>query len=77
MVSLKQSLVALGYIVSVTAVDIVVSSAGGNVTGSQGHPFGYGFLHEVRTSSQSCQYEGLQSGASSQQFSPVVHVEPC
>jgi hypothetical protein len=31
------------------AVDIVVKSSGGNETGKFGHPFGYGFLHEVRT----------------------------
>lgn len=32
---------------SVLAVDILVQSSGGNVTGKFGHPYGYGFLHEV------------------------------
>jgi alpha-N-arabinofuranosidase len=32
---------------STSAIDIFVSSAPGNKTGSQGHPYGYGFLHEV------------------------------
>lgn len=50
MISLKQALVAFGYVSSSLAVDVIVSSAGGNVTGAKGHPFGYGFLHEVRGS---------------------------
>lgn len=45
--SLKQILVAFSGAASALVVDIVVSSAGGNVTGSKGHPFGFGFLHEV------------------------------
>lgn len=47
MVSMKKAIVAFGCVASSLAVDLVVSSAGGNVTGSKGHPFGYGFLHEV------------------------------
>lgn len=46
MISLKQGIIAIGWIASAAAVEIVVQSQGGNVTGSQGHPFGYGFLHE-------------------------------
>lgn len=46
MISLKQAIVVYGCIASSAAVDIVVQSHGGNVTGLKGHPFGYGFLHE-------------------------------
>ncbi|CAO2647333.1 Nn.00g082550.m01.CDS01 [Neocucurbitaria sp. VM-36] len=46
MVSLKQALVAATCATSALAVDIIVQSSGGNVTGKFGHPFGYGFLHE-------------------------------
>ncbi|KAH8731718.1 glycoside hydrolase superfamily [Phaeosphaeriaceae sp. PMI808] len=41
-------LAAASCITSALAVDIVVQSTGGNVTGKFGHPFGYGFLHENR-----------------------------
>ncbi|SMR63185.1 unnamed protein product [Zymoseptoria tritici ST99CH_3D1] len=47
MVQLKLSIFALASsLASTFAVDIIVSSAPGNKTGSQGHPYGYGFLHE-------------------------------
>lgn len=44
---MKQALVAAACIASCTAVDIRVASSGGNLTGKFGHPYGYGFLHEV------------------------------
>ena len=47
MVSLKRALVAATCVSSAFAVDIIVQSSGGNVTGNFGHPYGYGFLHEV------------------------------
>lgn len=43
-----KALVAASYLASALAVDVVVQSSGGNVTGKFGHPYGYGFLHEVR-----------------------------
>ncbi|KAK5684519.1 hypothetical protein LTS10_004389 [Elasticomyces elasticus] len=46
MVSLKVAAIAAACAASVAAVDISVSSLGGNVTGKFGHPYGYGFLHE-------------------------------
>lgn len=48
MVKITQALAALGFVASTTAVDIIVQSSGGNLTGKFGHPYGYGFLHEVR-----------------------------
>jgi alpha-N-arabinofuranosidase len=44
----SKALVAAVCVASALAVDIVVQSTGGNVTGKFGHPYGYGFLHEVR-----------------------------
>ncbi|KAF2022959.1 glycoside hydrolase [Setomelanomma holmii] len=46
MTILGRALVAASCIVSTLAVDLVVQSSGGNLTGKYGHPFGYGFLHE-------------------------------
>ncbi|KAH7353128.1 alpha-N-arabinofuranosidase A precursor [Pyrenochaeta sp. MPI-SDFR-AT-0127] len=46
MVSFKNALVAATCAASAAAVDIIVQSSGGNVTGKFGHPYGYGFLHE-------------------------------
>ncbi|TKX26165.1 alpha-L-arabinofuranosidase C-terminal domain-containing protein 1 [Elsinoe australis] len=46
MVKITQALAALGFVASTTAVDIIVQSSGGNLTGKFGHPYGYGFLHE-------------------------------
>jgi hypothetical protein len=51
MVFLKQALAAATCITSAVAVDVLVQSSGGNVTGKFGHPYGYGFLHEVSPSS--------------------------
>jgi alpha-N-arabinofuranosidase len=42
-----KAFLAATAVASVGAVDIVVQSNGGNVTGKFGHPYGYGFLHEV------------------------------
>ncbi|PVI00291.1 glycoside hydrolase family 51 protein, partial [Periconia macrospinosa] len=39
-------LFAASCLTSALAVDIVVKSSGGNVTGKFGHSYGYGFLHE-------------------------------
>jgi alpha-N-arabinofuranosidase len=47
MTFLVRALAAASCIASVVAVDVVVQSSGGNVTGKFGHPYGYGFLHEV------------------------------
>jgi alpha-N-arabinofuranosidase len=47
MTFLVRALAAASCIASAVAVDIVVQSSGGNVTGKFGHPYGYGFLHEV------------------------------
>lgn len=46
MVFLK-GIAAAACAASALAVDILVHESGGNVTGKFGHPFGYGFLHEV------------------------------
>jgi hypothetical protein len=45
----KQAFLAAVCIASTAtaAFDIVVQSSGGNATDKFGHPFGYGFLHEV------------------------------
>jgi alpha-N-arabinofuranosidase len=48
MMILGRALVAASCVASALAVDIVVQSTGGNVTGKFGIPYGYGFLHEVR-----------------------------
>jgi alpha-L-arabinofuranosidase len=48
MVLIRQAVVAAACIASAVAVDVIVQSSGGNVTGKFGHPYGYGFLHEVR-----------------------------
>ena len=48
MVVLKQAFAAAALAAQAVAVDIIVKSSGGNETGKFGHPFGYGFLHEVR-----------------------------
>jgi hypothetical protein len=45
------TLAAATCISCAVAVDIVVQASGGNVTGKFGHPYGYGFLHEVSPSS--------------------------
>lgn len=42
----KQAIVAATCVSSALAVDIIVQSTGGNITGKFGHPYGYGFLHE-------------------------------
>jgi alpha-N-arabinofuranosidase len=47
MVLFRQVFAAATCIASTVAVDIIVKSSGGNVTGKFGHPYGYGFLHEV------------------------------
>lgn len=48
MVVLSHAIAAAAVVVAqVAAVDIVVKATGGNETGKFGHPFGYGFLHEV------------------------------
>ena len=47
MVFLSKALVAAACASSALAVDVIVQSQGGNVTGKFGHPYGYGFLHEV------------------------------
>jgi hypothetical protein len=47
MTFLVRALAAASCIASAVAVDVVVQSSGGNVTGKFGHPYGYGFLHEV------------------------------
>lgn len=46
MFTFKGFLVA-ACIASTSAVHIEVALSGGNVTGKFGHPYGYGFLHEV------------------------------
>jgi hypothetical protein len=45
----KKAFLAAVCIASTAAYDIVVQSTGGNVTGKFGHPYGYGFLHEVNS----------------------------
>lgn len=50
MVVLRYAFAAAACAAQVFAVDIVVKSSGGNETGKFGHPFGYGFLHEVISS---------------------------
>lgn len=47
MMLLKQTIVAAACVASTVAVDVIVKSSGGNVTGKFGHPYRYGFLHEV------------------------------
>ncbi|OAL46954.1 glycoside hydrolase, partial [Pyrenochaeta sp. DS3sAY3a] len=42
----SRAIVAATCISSTIAVDIIVQSSGGNLTGKFGHPYGYGFLHE-------------------------------
>lgn len=42
-----KAFLAATAVASVGAVDIIVQSNGGNQTGKFGHPYGYGFLHEV------------------------------
>jgi hypothetical protein len=49
MVVFRYVFAAAACAAQVLGVDIIVKSAGGNETGKFGHPFGYGFLHEVRT----------------------------
>lgn len=44
---LKKVIVAATCASSALAVNVIVRSAGGNATGKFGHPYGYGFLHEV------------------------------
>jgi len=51
MVFLK-GIAAAACAASALAVDILVHESGGNVTGKFGHPFGYGFLHEVNCRAQ-------------------------
>lgn len=48
MVNFQRVFVVATCIASTVAIDIVVKSSGGNVTGKYGHPYGYGFLHEVK-----------------------------
>lgn len=50
MTFLSKALLAATCLTSALAVDVVVQSSGGNVTGKFGHPYGYGFLHEVGNS---------------------------
>ena len=47
MVFLGKALAAASCVSSALGLDIIVKSAGGNVTGKFDHPYGYGFLHEV------------------------------
>lgn len=51
---LAKAFLAAAAVASVGAFDISVQSSGGNQTGKHGHPYGYGFLHEVITASHSC-----------------------
>lgn len=44
---LLKGFVAAACATTALAADIVVHSSGGNQTGKHGHPYGYGFLHEV------------------------------
>ncbi|KAF2020350.1 glycoside hydrolase family 51 protein [Aaosphaeria arxii CBS 175.79] len=46
MISLNHIIVAVCSVVPAFAIEILVQSTGGNVTGKFGHPYGYGFLHE-------------------------------
>lgn len=43
----SRAIVAATCISSTIAIDIIVQSSGGNLTGKFGHPYGYGFLHEA------------------------------
>jgi hypothetical protein len=67
MVILGRALVAASCVASALAVDIVVQSSGGNVTGKFGHPYGYGFLHEVCVP-QACQLAYVLTLAGHQQL---------
>lgn len=44
---LRKAFVATTCISAGFAVDVSVQNSGGNATGKFGHPYGYGFLHEV------------------------------
>ena len=49
MVGLTHAFAAAALAAQAVAVDVIVKASGGNETGKFGHPFGYGFLHEVST----------------------------